>query len=68
MGPWRRAQQQGAEGKADRFPHGGSVPTSTHQPERLVSSPARVGGCWELRLGLQSDCRERTEVGGVNTA
>ena len=36
----------GAEGKAERFPHGGSVPSSTHQPERLVCSPARGG--WGL--------------------
>ena len=35
---------RGAEGKAERFPHRGSVPTSTHQPERLVCSPARAGG------------------------
>ena len=33
-----------AEGKADRFQHGGAVPTSTHQPERLVCSPAGAGG------------------------
>ena len=59
---------RGAEGKAERFPHRGSVPTSTHQPERLVCSPARAGGGWELRLGLQrSDPRERTGVGCVNT-
>ena len=57
-----------AEGKMERFPHRGSVPTSTHQPERLVCSPARMGGGWELRLGLPSDPRERTGVGGVNTA
>ena len=50
----------GAEGKAERFPHRGSVPTSTHQPERLVCSPTGVGGGWELRLGLRwSDPRER---------
>ena len=35
---------RGAEGKVERFPHGGSVPTSTHQPERLVCSPAGAGG------------------------
>ena len=35
---------RGAEGKAERFPHRGLVPTSTHQPERLVCSPARAGG------------------------
>ena len=67
--PLRRAQQQGAEGKAERFPHRGSVPTSTHQPERLECSPTGVGGGWELRLGLwRSDPRERTGVGSVNTA
>ena len=60
---------RGVEGKAERFPHRGSVPTSTHQPERLVCSPARTGGGWELRLGLRrSDPRERTGVGCVNTA
>ena len=53
----------------ERFPHRGSVPTSTHQPERLECSPAGVGRGWELRLGLwRSDPRERTGVGGVNTA
>ena len=58
---------RGAEGNAERFPHRGSAPTSTHQPERLVCSPVRVGGGWELRLGLRrSDPRERTGVGCVN--
>ena len=33
-----------AEGKAERFPHRGAVPSSTQQPERLVCSPAGVGG------------------------
>ena len=42
---------RGAEGKAERFPHTGSVPTSTHQPERLVCSTAREVGGWELRIG-----------------
>ena len=59
---------RGVEGKTERFLHGGSVPTSTHQPESLVCSHARVGRGWELRLGLQSDRRERTGVGGMNTA
>ena len=59
---------RGAEGKAESFLHRGSVQTSTHQPERLVYSPAGAGRGWELRLGLQSDGRERTGVGGVNTA
>ena len=55
---------RGAEGKAERFPYRGLVPTSTHQPETLVCSPAGVGGGWELRLELRrSDPRERTGVG-----
>ena len=59
---------RGAEGKAERFQHRGSVPTSTHQPEGLVCSPTRVGGGWELRLGLRrSDPRETTGVGCMNT-
>ena len=59
---------RGAEGKVERFPHRELVPSSTHQPERLICSPARAGGGWELRLGLRmSDPRERTEVGCVNT-
>ena len=60
--------KRGAEGKAERFPHRGLLLTSTHQPERLVCSPAGMGGGWELRLGLRSDPRETTGVGGVNTA
>ena len=59
---------KGVEGKAERFLHRGSVPSSTHHPDRHVCSPAGAGGGWELRLGLQSDRRERTGVGGVNTA
>ena len=59
---------RGAEGKVERFPHRGSVLTCTHQPERLVCSPSGAGGGWELRLGLWLDRRERTAVGGVNTA
>ena len=60
---------RGAEGKAERFPHRGLVPTSTHQPETIVCSPAGAGGGWELRLRLRrSDPRERTGVGCANTA
>ena len=67
--PRRRAQQRGAEGKAEGFLHRGSVSTSTHQPERIVCSPAGLGRGWELRLWLQSsDPRERTGVGCLNTA
>ena len=36
---------RGAEGKAERFPHGGSMPASTHQPKRHVCLPA---GGWGL--------------------
>ena len=58
-----------AESKAGRFPHRGSVPTSTHQPKRIVCSPSGAGGGWELRLGLRrSDPRERSGVGYMNTA
>ena len=59
---------RGAEGKAEIFQHRGSVLTSTHQPEGLVVSPGGTGGGWEQRLRLWSDYRERTWVGGVNTA
>ena len=59
---------RGVEGKVERFPHRGSAPTSTHQPKRLVCSPAGAGGGWDLRLRLRSDLRERTGAGGVNTA
>ena len=55
---------RGAEGKVERFPQRALVPTSTHQPERLVCSTAGTGGGWELRLRLQrSDARERMGVG-----
>ena len=64
---WSRGGERsnrGAEGKVERFPHRESVPSSTHQPESLVCSPARVGGGWELRLRLwMSDPKERTGVG-----
>ena len=59
---------RGAEVKVDRFPHRVSAPSSTHQPERLVCSPTGAGRGWELRLGLRLNRRERTGVGGMNTA
>ena len=43
---------RGAEGKVERFPHRGSVSTSTHQPKRVVCSPAEAGRGWEPRLGF----------------
>ena len=48
---------RGVEGKAERFPHRGMVQTSTHQLERIVCSPARTGGSWELRLRFWSNPR-----------
>ena len=62
------SSNRGAEGKTERFPHRGLLPTCTHQPQRLVCSPAGVGSGWELRLGLLLDHRERTGVGNKNTA
>ena len=60
---------RGAEGKAERFPQSRSMPASNHQPERLVCSPTRAGGGWELRLKIQrSDPRERTGAGCMNPA
>ena len=60
---------KGADDKVERSLHRGLVLTSTHQPERLVCSPAGAGGGWELRLGLRrSDPRERTRVGCMKTA
>ena len=53
---WSRGGEhshRGAEGKAERFPHRGLVTIGTHQPKRLVCSPAGAGGGWELRLGLR---------------
>ena len=35
---------RGTEGKTERFPHRDSAPSSTHQPERLICSPAGAGG------------------------
>ena len=70
-GSFRATEESAATGVQrvkQRASHRGSVPTSTHQPERLVCSPAGVGGGWELGLGLRSDPRERTGVGDVNTA
>ena len=72
----RRLQSHGGErsnmdakGKAESFLHRGSLPSSTHPPERLVCSPARASGGWELRLGLRrSDPKERAGVGCMNTA
>ena len=43
--------------------------TGQHSPDREACLlTCRGGRGWELRLGLRSDRRERTGVGGVNTA
>ena len=62
------SSNSGAEGKAERFLHRGSVLTISCQTEMLVCSPTGVGGSWELKLWLWgSDPRERTGVGCMNT-
>ena len=43
---------QRAESKVERFLQRGLVPTTTHQPKRLVCSPTGVGGGWKQRLWL----------------
>ena len=54
---------RGAEGKVERFPHRGSVPTSTHQPERLVRSPGL--GTWGLGAEAWAlECRSQGEDWG----
>ena len=61
----RERSNRGAEGKVERFPHGGSVLTSTHQPERLVCSPTRMGGGWGLGAEAQaSEVRSQGEDWG----
>ena len=67
-GPWRRAQQQGCGGQSGEIP-AQRLGAHQHSPAREACLlPRRGGQGWELRLGLQSDRRERTGVGGVNTA
>ena len=71
---WRRGElrshggersHRGAEGKAERRRLG----AEQHSPAREACLlPRRGGRGWELRLGLRLDRRERTGVGGVNTA
>ena len=66
--PRRRAQPQGCGGQS------GEIPTrrlgaEQHSPaQEACLLPRRGGRGWELRLGLRSDRREKTGVGGVNTA
>ena len=66
--PWRRPQQQGCRGQSGEIP-AQRIGADQHSPAReacLLS--CRGGRGWDLGLGLRSDPRERTGVGGVNTA
>ena len=67
--PRRRAQQQGCGGQSGETP-ARRLRAEQHSPAREACLLSRRGGRgWELRLGLRrSDPRERTGVGGVNTA
>ena len=66
--PRRRAQRQGCGGQSGEIP-AQRIGAAQHSPAREVCLLTRRGGRgWELRLGLWSDRRERTGVGGVNTA
>ena len=66
--PRRRAQPQGCGGQSREIP-AQRIGAEQHSPAQEACLLTRWGGRgWELRLGLQSDRRERTGVGGVNTA
>ena len=69
MEPRRRAQQQGCGGQSREIP-AQRIGADQHSPAREACLlPAGAGGGRELRLGLwRSDTRERTGVGGMNTA
>ena len=66
--PRRRAQPQGCGGQSGEIP-ARRISADQHSPARDACLLTRRGGRgWELRLGLWLDRRERTGVGGVNTA
>ena len=66
--PQRRAQPQGCGGQSGEIP-AQRIGVDQHSPAREACLLTRRGGRgWELRLRLLSDRRERTGVGGVNTA
>ena len=66
--PRRRAQPQGCGGQSGEIP-AQRIGADQHSPAREACLLTRRGGRgWELRLGLWSAHRERTGVGGVNTA
>ena len=66
--PRRRAQPQGCGGQSGEI-SAQRLGAEQHSAAREACLLTRRGGRgWELRLGLQSDRRERTGVGSVNTA
>ena len=66
--PRRRAQPQGCGGQSGETP-AQRLSADQHSPARDACLLSRWGGRgWELKLGLRSDRRDRTGVGGVNTA
>ena len=66
--PRRRARPRGCGGQSGEVP-ARRLGAEQHSPAREACLLSRRGGRgWELRLGLRSDRRERTGVGGVNTA
>ena len=66
--PRRRAQPQRCGGQSGEVPAWRSS-ADQHSPARdACLLPRRGRRGWELRLRLRSDHRERTGVGGVNTA
>ena len=66
--PRRRAQPRRSGGQSGEVPARRSS-ANQHSPAREACLLPRQGGRgWDLRLGLRSDRRERTGVGGVNTA
>ena len=65
--PRRRAQPQGCGGQSGEI-RAQRIGAEQHSPAREACLlPRRGGRGWELRLGLRSDPKERTGVGGVNT-
>ena len=67
--PRKKAQPQGCRGQSGEIP-AQRLGAEQHSAAREACLLTRRGGRgWELRLRLQrSDRRERTGVGGVNTA
>ena len=61
FGAMEEVQQQGCGGQSGEIPAQRMVPTNTHQPERLVCSPAGVGG------GLGAEARASVGSQGENS-